>query len=129
MRSQSQTIDMCDGPLFANIIRFTVPIVIMNALQLLYNAADTIIVGRFDGQAAVAAVGATTPMINLIVNVFIGLSIGVNVCIGNYFGAGRDNDISSATGSAMLLGIGSGLIVTVFGIAFSRVILIFLLYY
>lgn len=124
MRSQRQTIDMCDGPLFANIIRFTVPIVIMNALQLLYNAADTIIVGRFDGQAAVAAVGATTPMINLIVNVFIGLSIGVNVCIGNYFGAGRDNDIISATGSAMLLGIGSGLIVTVFGIAFSRVILI-----
>ena len=124
MKTKKQTVDMCNGPLFINIIRFTVPIVLMNALQLLYNAADTIIVGRFDGQAAVAAVGATTPMINLIVNVFIGLSIGVNVCVGNYCGAGRDDDVRRATGTAMLLGVGSGLIVTVLGIAFSRVILI-----
>lgn len=124
MRTKKHTIDMCNGPLFSNMIRFTVPIVLMNALQLLYNAADTIIVGRFDGQAAVAAVGATTPMINLIVNVFIGLSIGVNVCIGNYCGAGRDDDVRRATGSAMLLGVGSGLIVTVLGICFSRGILI-----
>jgi putative MATE family efflux protein len=123
MRIQKHAVDMCNGPLFMNIVRFTVPIVLMNALQLLYNAADTIIVGRFDGQAAVAAVGATTPMINLIVNVFIGLSVGVNVCIGTYCGARRDEDVRRATGSAMMLGVGSGLIVTVLGIAFSRVIL------
>lgn len=124
MKITKHSVDMCQGPLFVNIIRFTVPIILMNALQLLYNAADTVIVGRFDGEAAVAAVGATTPMINLIVNVFIGLSIGVNVCVGNYCGAGQNDRVRDATRSAMLLGVVSGIIVAAMGIASSRAILI-----
>ena len=67
MAADKRTVNMSEGPLFGKIIRFTLPLVLMNALQLLYNAADMIVVGRFDGDLSVAAVGATTPLINLIV--------------------------------------------------------------
>lgn len=123
LKAKKAAVDMCSGPIFINVIRFTIPIVLMNALQLLYNAADTVIVGRFEGETAVAAVGATAPMINLIVNVFIGLSIGVNVCIGNYVGAGKEREAREGTRSAAILGLLCGVIVAAIGIACSELFL------
>ena len=81
--------DMCSGPLFSRIIIFALPIIAMNILQLLFNAADMIVVGRFSGSDALAAVGATGALINLIVNTFMGLSVGTVVIVAQDYGAGK----------------------------------------
>ena len=116
-------INMIEGPLLGKIWRFTLPLILMNALQLFYNAADMVIVGRYDGDAAVAAVGATSPLINLIVNVFIGLAVGVNVCVGGYIGAGKSREARLAVDSAAAVGLASGLGVTALGLALSSPLL------
>lgn len=112
-------VDMCHGPLLGKILKFTLPLILMNALQLLYNAADMVVVGRFEGDGAVAAVGATSPLINLIVNIFIGLAVGVNVCVGGYLGAGKERDAARAVDSAAIVGIASGIVVAGLGFALS----------
>lgn len=121
--AKKRDVNMCEGPLLGKIWRFTLPLVLMNALQLFYNAADMIIVGRYDGDAAVAAVGATSPLINLIVNVFIGMAVGVNVCIGGYIGAGKDCEAKIAVDSAAVVGIVSGVGVTALGLLLSSPLL------
>ena len=120
---KKRELDMCSGSLLDKIWRFTLPLILMNALQLFYNAADMIIVGWFEGNSAVAAVGATSPLINLIVNVFIGLGVGVNVCIGGYIGAGRTTDAKRAVDSAAAIGLVAGAIVTVLGLSLSSPLL------
>ena len=72
-------IDMINGPLLGKILKFTLPLIASSVLQLLFNAADVIVVGHFSGKEALAAVGSTGSLINLIVNLFMGLSVGVNV--------------------------------------------------
>ena len=76
--SRSYEIDMCHGPLLKQIIIFSVPLMLSGILQLLFNAADIIVVGRFTGSEALAAVGSTSSLINLLVNLFIGISVGAN---------------------------------------------------
>ena len=82
--SQSYEIDMCHGPLFGKIIRFSIPLMLSGILQLLFNAADIIVVGRFVGSTALAAVGSTSSLINLLINLFIGFSVGANVLVAEY---------------------------------------------
>ena len=72
---------MLEGPLFPNIIRFTIPIILTSVLQLLFNAADLVVVGQFCGSVSVAAVGATGSITGLLVNFFIGLSVGAGVAV------------------------------------------------
>ena len=76
---KSYEIDMCNGPLLGKILVFSIPLMLSGILQLLFNAADIIVVGRFAGSTALAAVGSTASLINLMINVFVGLSVGVNV--------------------------------------------------
>ena len=76
---KSYEMDMCNGPLVGKILLFAFPLMLSSVLQLLFNAADIVVVGRFTGAEALAAVGATSALINLLVNVFMGLSIGTNV--------------------------------------------------
>ena len=73
---KSYEIDMCNGPLLGKILLFSVPLMMSGILQLLFNAADIIVVGRFAGNSALAAVGSTSSLINLLINVFVGLSVG-----------------------------------------------------
>ncbi len=80
-------IDMCNGPLLGKILRFAVPLMFSGILQLLFNAADIVVVGQFTGSDALAAVGSTGSLNNLIVNVFLGLSIGSSVLTARYYGA------------------------------------------
>ena len=120
---KKRDVDMCHGPLLGKILKFTLPLILMNALQLFYNAADMVVVGRFEGDGAVAAVGATSPLINLIVNVFIGLAVGVNVCVGGYLGAGKEQDAKRAVDSAAIVGIASGVAVAILGFALSAPLL------
>ncbi len=101
--------DMCNGPLLGKILTFSVPLMLSGILQLLFNAADMIVVGRWVGSDALAAVGSTGSLVNLIVNVFIGLSVGTNVLVARYYGAGQEKELSdtvhTAISSAIVCGI------------------------
>lgn len=84
--SKSYEMDMTRGAILPKIVLFSLPLMAASILQLLFNAADVIVVGRFVGPQAMAAVGSTTALINLIINFFVGLSVGVNVCVARFCG-------------------------------------------
>ena len=87
VKTNKYEMDMCNGPLFSKIMVFSLPLMLSGLLQLLFNAADIVVVGRFAGSEALAAVGSTSALINLLVNLFIGVSIGANVLVARYCGA------------------------------------------
>lgn len=112
-------IDMTSGSILPKVFLFAVPLMLSSMLQLLFNAADVIVVGRFDGETALAAVGSTGALINLIVNVFLGLSIGTNVVIARYLGANRYREVSVAVHTSIALSLAGGLLLGVFGFAMA----------
>lgn len=114
---------MTNGPLVGKIIRFAIPLALSGILQLLFNAADIIVAGRFAGSQALAAVGSTSALINLIVNLFIGLSIGVNVLVARYYGAGNRKDLYETVHTAVLLSLISGVVLVFIGILLARPLL------
>ncbi len=116
-------IDMCNGPLFSGIIRHTVPIILTSILQLLFNAADLVVVGRFCGSISVAAVGATGSLSNLIVNLFIGLSVGCGVSVAQAIGARDDEATHRTIHTAIPAAIISGIALTVIGVSLSETFL------
>ncbi|MEG6613589.1 MATE family efflux transporter [Pseudoclostridium thermosuccinogenes] len=116
MISQSRDMDMCNGPLFSKILIFALPIMAMNILQLLFNAADMVIVGQFTGREALAAVGATGSLINLIVNLFMGLSVGTSVVVAQDYGAGQPGAVSRSVHTSIAISIISGLVVMILGL-------------
>ena len=114
----SQTIkrNIFDTSLLKKIVIFAVPIMAMNVLQLLFNAADMIVVGRYSGSSALAAVGATGSLINLIVNLFMGLSVGTSVVVARDYGASRSDDISRSVHTSITVSMISGIFVMILGI-------------
>ena len=112
--------DMCSGPILGKLLTFTIPLIFSGILQLLFNAADEIVVGRFAGSQSLAAVGSTTALINLMINIFIGLSVGVNVIVARYYGAKREKDVQDTIHTAMALSIVSGLFLIILGQLLSR---------
>ncbi|HIX15553.1 MAG TPA: MATE family efflux transporter [Candidatus Hungatella pullicola] len=121
--NKSYEIDMCNGPIFGKVLKFALPLMLSGVLQLLFNAADIIVVGRFAGSQSLAAVGSTSALINLLINIFIGLSVGANVVVAKAYGARNQRDISRAVHTALTLSIISGLILIVVGVASARVLL------
>ncbi len=119
-------IDMVRGPVLSKMLRFSLPLMLTSILQLLFNAADIIVVGRFAGENSLAAVGSTSALINLLLNLFIGLSIGANVTVARYFGARRQKELKDTVHTAILLSIVSGILLTVIGLIGSRQILIWM---
>ena len=115
----SYEIDMTNGPLLGKIIRFAIPLAISGILQLLFNAADIIVVGRFSGPGALAAVGSTSALINLIVNLFIGLSVGTNVLVAQYYGGGNHKDLGETVHTSILSSLIFGGILLVIGISLA----------
>lgn len=107
-------IDMLNGPVMPKLLTFAVPLILSSVLQLTFNAADVIVVGKFEGDAALAAVGAPGALINLLVNLFLGLSVGANVVVAHYHGAGDFRQSAEGVHTAMLLsvlgGVGVGLV-------------------
>lgn len=116
-------IDMTQGPLFKNIISYTIPIILTGFLQLLFNAADLIIVGQFCGSVSVAAVGATGSITNLIVNLFIGLSVGTGVVVAQALGANNYRKAHRAIHTAIPTALVGGVLLTIVGISFSETFL------
>lgn len=114
---------MCRGPIFKGVIIYTVPIILTSILQLLFNAADLIVVGWFSGSDSVAAVGATGALTNLLVNLFIGLSVGAGVAVAQSLGAGDKKGTYEAVHTAIPVALIGGVILTVIGVAFSSTFL------
>ena len=114
---------MCTGSLPKKILLFSLPLMATGVLQLIFNAADIIVVGKYVGSHALAAVGSNGPVINLIVNLFMGVSIGGSAVIAQHYGAGQYEDVSEATHTSMLLGLISGFVVMVIGLLATPTIL------
>ena len=115
--------DMVNGPLLPNIFRFAIPLMFSELLQIFFNSADTIIVGKFAGDTALAAVGATGSLVFLLTSVFYGLSTGSNVLIARYLGTRNDERIRAAVHSSMIIAWCGGILLTLVGILFSKPLL------
>jgi len=113
-------IDMCNGPLLGKMLVFALPLMLSGILQLMFNAADIIVVGRFAGSQALASVGSTGALINLIVNMFIGLSVGANVLVARYYGAGKSKEMKEVVHTAITAAFLSGLILVLIGCVAAR---------
>ena len=124
--SRSNQIDMTEGPIFSKLLKFSIPLIASSVLQLLFNAADVVVVGRFAGDNSLAAVGSTGSLINLLINLFMGLSVGTNVVVAHYFGAKKFNELQDTIHTAVLVSIYSGLILTVVGVLGAKPILTFM---
>ena len=111
--------DLTEGNVLLKLIVFILPIMLSGVLQQLYNAADTVVVGKFAGETALAAVGTTPALTNLILNLFLGLSVGSNVICARHFGAGNRDGLSRAVHTSVLLGLSSGILIGIFGIIFA----------
>lgn len=117
------TQEMISGPLLSPIIRYTIPVILTGVLQLLFNAADLVVVGQFCGSKSVAAVGATGSLVNLIVNLFVGLSMGTGVVVSQGLGAGNGKKVHQAIHTAIPLAIISGAVVMIVGLIFAPLLL------
>ena len=117
--ARSREIDMTNGPLLSKVIQFAIPLALSSMLQLLFNAADVIVVGQFAGSTALAAVGSTGALVNLLVNVFMGVSIGANVMVARARGAGDYKAVHETVHCAMLISVILGAIVAVLGFCVS----------
>lgn len=123
LKTNSHEIDMCSGPLFMKIVVFSLPLMMSGLLQLLYNAADIIVVGRFAGPTALAAVGSTGSLTNLIVSVFMGLSVGSSVAVAQYYGAGEHHHVGEVVHTSVATSLVTSIIVSIFGIAMAEKLL------
>lgn len=115
--------NLCEGPILKKMIFFTVPIMLATMLQLLFVSVDKIVLGKFVGDHAMGAVGATTSLINLIINVFNGLSIGVAIAVAQYYGAKNEKAVSEIVHTSVFAGLVCGAIVMVIGVGFSGLML------
>lgn len=121
--SRRYEMDMCHGPLFKKLIVFALPLMLSGILQLLFNAADIIVVGRFSGSEALAAVGSTSSLINLLVNLFIGISIGGNVLMARYIGAQDYKNARETLHTAVCISLYGGILMIFVGVLLARPLL------
>ncbi len=117
------SIDMINGPLAGKLLLFALPLMLSSLLQLLFNAADIVVVGRYVGKEALAAVGSNTSLINLLINLFVGFSVGANVVVARDLGAGRDDDVRSSVQTTITIALASGILLAVVGAALARPLL------
>ena len=120
---QTFEIDMCNGPLLPKMLLFTIPLILSGVLQLLFNAADVIVVGQFAGNEALAAVGSTSSLTSLLVNLFIGMSVGVNVLVARYYGGKQDGEVSETVHTAIVISVLGGVLLAVIGIVLAKPLL------
>lgn len=116
-------IDMLHGPLGRKILLFALPLAASSVLQQMFNAVDVAVVGRFASSEALAAVGSNSPVINLLVNLFVGISMGANVVIANYLGQKNDAGVRRAVGTASVVALAGGLFLMLLGLSVARPIL------
>lgn len=123
MKNQRFEMDMCTGSLLKKVVSFSLPLMLTGILQLLYNAADIIVVGQFSGREALAAVGSTGPLINLLINIFMGLSVGTSVAVAQSYGAGDVLAVRQTVHTSVALALACGLGVGALGFGLARPLL------
>ncbi len=117
---------MCSGPIVPRLLLFAVPLILSSNLQLLFNAADVVVVGKYAGDNSLGAVGSVGPLINLMIAAFVGLSIGSNVLASRYYGSGNESQLSKTVHTSLLVAVISGVILAVAGFVFAHTILIWM---
>lgn len=122
-KQTSRTMDMTQGRLLTQVLVFALPIMLSGILQLLFNAADTIVVGRFAGNEALAAVGSVGSLNNMIISLFIGLSVGANVLVARYTGSRNDRAVSDTVHTSVLLSLAGGVLLMIIGVLLARPLL------
>ena len=120
MEKNKFEIDMCNGPIMSKLISFSVPLILSGMLQLMFNAVDIIVVGQFSGSTSLAAVGSTTALINVFVNLFMGISLGANVVSARCYAMGRREEMSKTVHTAITIALVSGIIMAVIGVIFAK---------
>ena len=113
-------IDMCNGSVLDKLISFSIPLMLSGILQLLFNAVDIVVVGRFSGSQALAAVGSTTALISVFINLFIGVSLGANVLAARYYASGREKEMSETVHTAITFALISGIVMIFVGLLSAR---------
>ena len=120
MKNNKYEIYMCNGTLMDKLISFSLPLMLSGILQLLFNAVDIIVVGRFTGSQALAAVGSTTALINIFTNLFIGISLGANVLAARFYASGKEQEMSETVHTSITLALISGLVMALAGVLLAR---------
>ena len=115
--------NMCEGAILPKMLKFAIPLMLSSILQLMFNAADVIVVGRFAGDNSLAAVGCTGSLINLLINLFVGLSVGTNVMAARHYGAKQTNELHATVHTSITIAVGGGVILTLVGVLFTKGIL------
>lgn len=121
---KTYTMDLCEGSILNKLLLFTIPLIASSILQLLFNAADVIVVGRFAGDNSLAAVGSTSSIIHLITNVFIGLSVGANVLVARYFAAKQEQELRKTVHTSIAISIVCGIFMAILGILVAKWVLV-----
>ena len=111
---------MCSGPIMPKLISFSIPLMLSGILQLMFNAVDIVVVGKFSGSLALAAVGSTTALINVFTNLFIGISLGANVLSARFYASGRTKEMSETVHTSIALALISGILMALVGLGFAR---------
>lgn len=123
MAKKTYEMDMCNGPLLGKMIRFAIPVMLSGILQLLFNAADIVVVGQFAGEEALAALSPTGSLSSLLVNLFIGMSIGANVLVAHYYGANQKQDVEETVHTAVAVSLLAGAVLVVIGVTLCHPLL------
>ncbi len=123
-KSIKYEIDMCSGSILKKMLLFSIPLMFSSILQLLFNAADVVVVGKFAGDNSLAAVGSNGSLINLMTNLFVGLSIGTNVLVARYYSSKKEEDLKKTIHTSIMLSIISGFLLMIIGLVFARKILV-----
>ena len=124
MKKRRKKVNMLEGNLLENVILFALPVIASGIMQLLFNAIDMVVVGKYSGNASMAAVSSTGALINLVTNMFIGLSIGTSVTVAKRIGAGDNKKVTRAVHTSITVALVAGVVLTVFGVLFSRPLLV-----
>ena len=120
MKKNKYEIDMCNGSIMDKLISFSLPLMLSGILQLMFNAVDIVVVGRFSGSQALAAVGSTTALINIFTNLFIGISLGANVLAARFYASGKEKEMSETVHTAITLALISGIIMAGVGLLLAK---------
>ena len=123
MKKNKYEIDMCNGSIMDKLISFSILLMLSVILQLMFNAVDIVVVGRFSGSQALAAVGSTTALINIFTNLFIGISLGANVLAARFYASGKEKEMSETVHTAITLALISGIIMAGIGLLLAKLAL------
>lgn len=125
-KKKDYTLNLSEGPILKNLLLFSLPLIASSVLQLFFNAADVVVVGRFAGDNSLAAVGSNGSIVNLLTNVFMGMSVGANVLVARYFAAKQETEVRKTVHTAITLSVISGILLAIVGVLAAKQLLIWM---